>query len=78
MGKKKVIYYEYVAEKMAEFADVDDKLITNDKAKHVLGSMFRIPAWLQVPVINQMCEFKLLIRENQKIIRINGKNKILD
>ena len=75
---KKVILYEYVAEKMAEFADVDRNVISNDKAKHILGSMFRIPQWLQVPVINQMCRCKLLCRENQKLIKINGRGKILD
>ena len=70
--------YEYIAEKMSEFADIDKDMISNDKAKHVLAFCFKIPRWLQVPVLNEMTNHKLLFRENQKIIKINGKRKILD
>ena len=78
MKKKKVIAYEYYAEKLALFSDIDKNVITNERAKYVLAYCFKIPSWLQTHILNQMCDFNLLKRENQRILKVKSKNEVFD
>ena len=71
--KKKEVLYNYIQEKMAEVVDIDKNIISNDRAKHILGFRFRIPKWLQVPVLEEMIDLKLLKRKDQRVLEINNK-----
>jgi hypothetical protein len=69
---KKVPVYEYYQEKMIEQSDLNQKEITNEKAKRILGSRFLLPSWLQIVTINDMIRHGLLKRESQEILQIKS------
>ena len=76
---KKVILYEYMLEKMETFADVDKDKISNKKAKYILAYCFKVPSWLQAPVIHEMVDLGLLSRLSRMEYKIVSKNKkVLD
>jgi hypothetical protein len=74
MSRKKVVLYEFIRERMEEQTDLRNYEITNDKAKDILGKQFRIPRWLQAPVINEMIEVGYLDRIDKFKILIKVEN----
>lgn len=68
------IFYDYLNEKMVELSDMSHSHITYKRARYVL-SRFRIPEWLQMPIIKEMITCCYLERESQQFMKV-GKNKV--
>jgi Zn ribbon nucleic-acid-binding protein len=60
--------YEFYQEVMIKFSDLDYQHISNDRARHLLGSHCRIPRERQSIVLEQMIKCGFLKRENQKVL----------
>lgn len=75
MVRKGVILYEYIQEKMEKYADVEQLIISNNKAREILARQFHVPSWLQAPVLNEMVKMNLLSRLDKFRLSINIKEK---
>lgn len=65
--KKVAKYYQ---EQLIKLSDIDYKTITNARAKYVLGTVMRLPSYLQTITLSDMKEWGLLKNVNQKILKI--------
>ena len=78
MGKKKVIVYNYYSKVLLKHVDLDRNLISNARARKVLGSFFHIPLWLQSSVLNEMEKCGVVKRRNQTDIEVNEEKEVFD
>ena len=54
------IFYDYMAEKMKEHADLSQTEISYKKARYIL-SRFNVPQWLWMPLVANPLERQMLI-----------------
>lgn len=65
-----MLHAKYYHEKLCINSDIDYTRITNDRAKHILGLMFKLPSWLQTRTLNDLEKLGLIKRNGQREISL--------